>query len=92
VPGNPWFICTLWLAEWQIAVANSTEDLKPALDILNWTARHTLQSGVMAEQVHPYGGAPLSVSPLTWSHATLVLTVRELLAKQNLMRQSENKT
>lgn len=83
VPGNPWFICTLWLAEWQIAIANSADDLKPALDILNWTARHTLQSGVMAEQVHPYSGAPLSVSPLTWSHATLVLTIRELLAKQN---------
>jgi oligosaccharide amylase len=82
VPGNPWFICTLWLAEWQIAIANSTDDLKPALDILNWTARHTLQSGVMAEQVHPYSGAPLSVSPLTWSHATFVLTIRELLAKQ----------
>jgi len=82
VPGNPWFICTLWLAEWQIAIATSTDDLKPALDILNWTARHTLQSGVMAEQVHPYSGAPLSVSPLTWSHATLVLTIRELLAKQ----------
>jgi len=82
VPGNPWFICTLWLAEWQIAVANSADDLKPALDILNWTARHTLQSGVMAEQVHPFSGAPLSVSPLTWSHATLVLTIRELLAKQ----------
>ncbi|MBI5352875.1 MAG: glycoside hydrolase family 15 protein [Chloroflexi bacterium] len=83
VPGNPWFICTLWLAEWQIAVAKSEDDLKPALDILNWTASHTLQSGVMAEQVHPYSGEPLSVSPLTWSHATLVLTIRELLAKQN---------
>lgn len=82
VPGNPWFICTLWLAEWQIAVAKSEDDLKPALDILSWMARHTLQSGVMAEQVHPYTGAPLSVSPLTWSHATLVLTVRELLAKK----------
>jgi GH15 family glucan-1,4-alpha-glucosidase len=85
VPGNPWFICTLWLAEWQIAVANSTEDLRPALNILNWTARHTLQSGIMAEQVHPYSGAPLSVSPLTWSHATLVLTIRELLAKQSAL-------
>jgi oligosaccharide amylase len=83
VPGNPWFICTLWLAEWQIAIANSADDLKPALDILNWTARHTLQSGVMAEQVHPYSGEPLSVSPLTWSHATLVLTIRELLSKQS---------
>jgi glucoamylase len=26
---------------------------------------------VLAEQFHPYTGAPISVSPLTWSHATL---------------------
>jgi glucoamylase len=36
----------------------------------------------MAEQVHPYTNAPLSVSPLTWSHATLVATVQEYLAKR----------
>jgi oligosaccharide amylase len=81
VPGNPWFICTLWLAEWHIARAQTPGDLSPALDILNWTANHALPSGVMAEQVHPYSHAPLSVSPLTWSHATLVLTVREYLAR-----------
>jgi GH15 family glucan-1,4-alpha-glucosidase len=92
VPGNPWFICTLWLAEWHIAKAKFESDLKPALEILDWARRHTLQSGVMAEQVHPYTNAPLSVSPLTWSHATLVLTVRELLAKQNLLKRPESKT
>ena len=54
----------------------------PALDILNWAAAHALPSGVMAEQVHPYTNAPLSVSPLTWSHATLVMTVREYMARQ----------
>jgi hypothetical protein len=36
----------------------------------------------MAEQVHPYTNEPLSVSPLTWSHATLVATVQEYLAKR----------
>jgi hypothetical protein len=82
VPGNPWFICTLWLAQWHIATAQTMEDLKPALDILSWAQAHTLSSGVMAEQVHPYTNAPLSVSPLTWSHATLVMTVREYLARQ----------
>jgi GH15 family glucan-1,4-alpha-glucosidase len=82
VPGNPWFICTLWLAQWQIATAKTEDGFRPALDILDWTIHHTLPSGVMAEQVHPYSGAPLSVSPLTWSHATLVLTIRELLARQ----------
>ena len=81
VPGNPWFICTLWLAEWQIAVAKSSGELKPALDILNWVANHALESGVMAEQIHPFTDAPLSVSPLTWSHATLVLAIHEYLDK-----------
>lgn len=82
VPGNPWFICTLWLAQWSIATAQSPDDLQPALDLLQWTANHALPSGVMAEQVHPYTNAPLSVSPLTWSHATLVMTVREYITKQ----------
>ncbi|MEO1237719.1 MAG: hypothetical protein AAFX76_13105, partial [Planctomycetota bacterium] len=38
-------------------------------------------SGVLAEQVHPETNAPLSVSPLTWSHATVVATVSQYLAK-----------
>jgi glucoamylase len=81
VPGNPWFICTLWLAQWHIAAAQTRADLAAARDILNWAAAHALPSGVMAEQVNPYTNAPLSVSPLTWSHATLVLTVREYMAR-----------
>lgn len=83
VSGNPWFICTLWLAQWHIATAQTVDDLKPALDILDWAEAHALPSGVMAEQVHPHTNAPLSVSPLTWSHATLVMTVREYLAKRS---------
>ena len=81
VPGNPWFICTLWLAQWYIATAQTAEDLEPALEILEWAAAHALPSGVMAEQVHPYTNEPLSVSPLTWSHATLVMAVREYVAR-----------
>jgi GH15 family glucan-1,4-alpha-glucosidase len=82
VPGNPWFICTLWLAQWHIARAKTNADLEPALELLDWVAAHHLRSGVMAEQVHPYTNEPLSVSPLTWSHATLVLTVHEYLEKR----------
>jgi hypothetical protein len=33
----------------------------------------------MAEQLHPHSGAPLSVSPLTWSHAAYVRAVREYI-------------
>jgi GH15 family glucan-1,4-alpha-glucosidase len=82
VPGNPWFICTLWLAQWAIASARTPEDIRPALDLLDWVADHDLRSGVMAEQVHPYTNEPLSVSPLTWSHATLVMTVQEYLSRR----------
>ena len=79
VPGNPWFICTLWLAQWYIARARDVDELDPAIDLLDWVADQDLPSGVMAEQVHPYTNEPLSVSPLTWSHATLVLAVEEYL-------------
>ncbi|NOZ05934.1 MAG: glycoside hydrolase family 15 protein [Chloroflexi bacterium] len=80
VPGNPWFICTLWLAQWEIAKAQSRDDLEPARKILEWVAARARPSGVLAEQVNPYTDAPLSVSPLTWSHATFVATVLEYLA------------
>lgn len=82
VPGNPWFICTMWLAEYEIARTHSPEGLKEAAAILEWVADHSLPSGVLAEQVHPYSGEPLSVSPLTWSHATFVTCVLEYLEKR----------
>lgn len=81
VPGNPWFICTLWLADWRIARARTTEELAEALPVLDWVANHALPSGVLAEQVHPETNAPLSVSPLTWSHATVVATLTAYLRK-----------
>src|SRR5690606_9620926 len=46
-----------------------------------WCAGHALESGVLAEQVHPYTNEPLSVSPLTWSHATVVSTAIKYLEK-----------
>jgi glucoamylase len=81
VPGNPWFICTLWLAQWHIATARTAADLIPARDLLEWVAARALPSGVLAEQLDPYTGEPLSVSPLTWSHAAVVATVRSYLTK-----------
>jgi len=76
VPGNPWFISTLWLAEWYIATAATLDDLERPLALLRWCAGKALPSGVLAEQVHPYTGEPLSVSPLTWSHAAFVSAVQ----------------
>ncbi len=81
VPGNPWFICTLWLAQWYIAKAENLKELEEALPILEWVTSRALPSGVLAEQVHPFTNQPLSVSPLTWSHAAFVTTVLEYLHK-----------
>jgi glucoamylase len=81
VPGNPWFICTLWLADYFITRAQTAAELKMALPIFEWTASHALESGILAEQVNPYTNEPLSVSPLTWSHASVVGTVINYLEK-----------
>lgn len=86
VPGNPWFICTLWLADYKISRASTVEELKESLPILEWVAQRAAESGVLAEQVNPYTNEPLSVSPLTWSHATLVNTVIKYLEKLETMK------
>jgi len=81
VAGNPWFVCTLWLARYQLVRARSVEELEPGLKLLQWATDRALPSGTMAEQLHPYTGEPLSVSPLTWSHAEYVRTVREYIVR-----------
>ncbi len=75
IAGNPWFICTLWLADYHIHRATTGEELAKALPIIEWVADRALPSNVLAEQVHPETNDPLSVSPLTWSHATVVATL-----------------
>ncbi|HMB96453.1 MAG TPA: glycoside hydrolase family 15 protein, partial [Tepidisphaeraceae bacterium] len=86
VPGNPWFICTLWLADYFITRAKTAAEMKMALPIFEWAASHALESGVLAEQVNPYTNEPISVSPLTWSHATVVSTVIKYLEKLELLQ------
>lgn len=81
VPGNPWFVCTIWMADYYIARGSTVEELKEAVPVFEWAAGHALPSGVLAEQVDPYTNQPLSVSPLTWSHGTFVLTLIKYLQK-----------
>ena len=78
-PGNPWFICTLWYADYLTGVARHEEELRKSVAILEWVADHALPSGVLAEQVDPETGKPLSVSPLAWSHATFVTSARKIM-------------
>jgi len=86
IPGNPWFITTLWYAQWLIAIAENVDDLAEARKILEWTADHASNSGILAEQMHPITGDPVSVGPLTWSHATYVETVLLFVEKEEQLK------
>jgi glucoamylase len=96
-PGNPWLICTLWLAEHAIARATSVAELQSALDLVRWVRSKARPSLVLPEQIHPISGAPLSVSPFTWSHAQVVSVVRGYLEslrelRRNGLEKSEEKS
>ncbi|MCL4221674.1 MAG: glycoside hydrolase family 15 protein [Phycisphaerales bacterium] len=91
VPGNPWVICTLWQAQYLIARARTMPELRRALPLLEWTVHRTELSGVLAEQFHPYTGKPMSVSPLTWSHATYVIACAEYVRKFEQIRAAERR-
>jgi GH15 family glucan-1,4-alpha-glucosidase len=82
VPGNPWFVCTLWMIRCDIARARTLEELDASLEAMQWVARWCLPSGVLAEQLHPETGEPLGVSPLSWSHAEVMTALGEYLEKR----------
>lgn len=87
VPGNPWIICTLWLASFDIANASAIEDLEAPRNALTWVMQHSMESGMLPEQLDPFTGSPLSVAPLTWSHATFILTVTKYVQKYEELMQ-----
>jgi len=91
VPGNPWVICTLWVADWLARTAATPAELDAAvLPLLEWVAARASAAGLLPEQVHPFSGAPLSVAPLTWSHAAFVDScLTYAVARARLLRGAE---
>ena len=76
---NPWFIGTLWHAEYLTARAKGEKDFVKVRKIFDWVARHALPSGVLSEQVSAVDGTQRSVAPLVWSHAAYVNAVLNYL-------------
>lgn len=72
--GNPWFVTTLWLAQYYANSQRTTEANK----LIDWALSGALPSGVLSEQVEPTTGAPVSVTPLVWSHAELINTILDI--------------
>lgn len=72
---NPWYITTLWLAQYYALSAKTEKDLEIVAHWLQWTLVHSPLSGVLSEQLHPFSGEQLSANPLTWSHAEYIRTM-----------------
>jgi GH15 family glucan-1,4-alpha-glucosidase len=75
LPGNPWIITTLWAAQYYMRVGN----FDMADDLINWCVSHSLESGVLPEQIDSITGKPVSVSPLVWSHAQFVIAMHDYI-------------
>ncbi len=89
VAGNPWIVCTLSIAHWYARRAQTIVELQRAIDILLWATERAMPSGVLPEQLDPYSGRPLSVAPLTWSHAAFVLATHRVAERFNTLVRSE---
>lgn len=69
--GNPWFVTTLWVAEYDMQAGN----LERAKKTIQWVQKQMLSTGVLSEQVDPKTFKFASVAPLTWSQAEFLSSI-----------------
>lgn len=72
--GNPWVICTLWLALQDMGSGQQAR----ALHLYNWVLEHRTSLDQLPEQVDRSTGEPCWVIPLGWSHAMFILATLAL--------------
>lgn len=72
--GNPWFVTSLWLAQYDIR----TNHHRRAQATVEWAANCMLTTGVLPEQINPFNQKFVSVAPLTWSQAEFLNTVIDI--------------
>lgn len=72
---NPWFICSLWQAQYLIEVGEKDR----AMEIVDWVIEHASDTGMFSEQLSPDSSQQLSVAPLVWSHAEFMATMLDTL-------------
>lgn len=76
ITGNWWLISSLWLAQYYL----ETDQADAANQILTWVAAHASNTGILPEQISPLDESPVSVAPLTWSHAEYIATLLDTIA------------
>ncbi|HSW81728.1 MAG TPA: glycoside hydrolase family 15 protein [Candidatus Saccharimonas sp.] len=72
--GNPWFVTSLWAAEYDMQTGNMARAKKT----IEWVRNCMLPTGVLSEQVHPDNSTFASVAPLTWSQAEFLTSIIDL--------------
>jgi GH15 family glucan-1,4-alpha-glucosidase len=72
--GNPWIICSLWMAQYYHAAKQPEQ----AQELVDWALARAVPSGALNEQFDPETGADVSVSPLVWSHAEVINTLLDI--------------
>jgi hypothetical protein len=71
---DPWTAPTAWTA-WSLAALG---ERRAALHLMAELRRATTPAGMLPERVDAHTGIPTSTTPLAWSHAFAVLTLRQL--------------
>ena len=85
--GNPWIITTLWLYLYYKRLVKVLSDKKASsktIDkynkkcnkLMEWVLKHQF-NGLFPEQIHKELGAPMSAIPLGWSHAMVIIAIRD---------------
>lgn len=77
--GNPWIVCSLWLAQYY----NAAKQADKAQALVQWSLERAQPSGAMSEQFDPETGYAIGVTPLVWSHAEFINTVLDLASRQD---------
>lgn len=72
--GNPWFVTTLWMAQYYVSRGN----VDRARHYMDWALSKARPSGVFSEQINPSNSEPASVTPLVWSHAEFINTALDI--------------
>lgn len=80
VPGNPWILSTLLVGNYYVL----ENKLDKALEILEWVEDKVSEAGLLPEQIHPYTGEAISVSPYIVSHSMFIIVMNNYLEKKGI--------
>lgn len=75
--GNPWILCTLWLALQYMDSGQEEEGYR----LYNWALKHRTSLDLFAEQIDRVTDKPCWVVPLGWSHAMFLLATKECIKR-----------